>query len=188
MRRLIQMNSSVRWWALAALIALGPVLLAAPSQGQAPRKGVMVVDFDDVGRGWSYTRDVVTARVIAKLRDEPTLRVLPREQVQEAPRGSRGGFPRQAEAIPEVAAARADACLPASLPRGPGPPRARRRRGPRRWRRPPPRSAPPARSCAADSCPAVRRGGEGGGGKRAARARGGGRGKAVSHPPGGAGG
>ena len=83
------MNSSVRWWALAALIALGPVLLAAPSQGQAPRKGVMVVDFDDVGRGWSYTRDVVTARVIAKLRDEPTLRVLPREQVQEALRQAR---------------------------------------------------------------------------------------------------
>ena len=83
------MNRMMRWRVLVVLIVLAPALLVTSSQGQAPRKGVMVVDFEDVGRGWSYTRDVVTARVIAKLRDEPTLRVLPREQVQEALRQAR---------------------------------------------------------------------------------------------------
>src|SRR3989337_1887821 len=87
--RLADMRRMMRWWVLAVLIVLAPALLVTSSQGQAPRKGVMVVDFEDVGRGWSYTRELVTARVISKLRDEPTLRVLPREQVQEGPRQGR---------------------------------------------------------------------------------------------------
>lgn len=82
--RLTEMNRMTRWWALVVLIVLAPAFLVTPSQGQAPRKGVMVVDFEDLGRGWSYTREVVTTRVISKLREEATLRVVPRERVQEA--------------------------------------------------------------------------------------------------------
>ncbi len=83
------MSGQMRWWVLAVLLALGPALLAAPGQGQATRKGVMVVDFEDLARGWSYTREVVTARVISRLREEAALRVVPREQVQDALRQAR---------------------------------------------------------------------------------------------------
>lgn len=83
------MSSRVRWGVLVALIVLAPPFLVTPSQGQAPRKGVVVVDFEDLAGGWSYTREVVTTRVISKLRDEPTLRVVPRERVQEALRDAR---------------------------------------------------------------------------------------------------
>jgi curli biogenesis system outer membrane secretion channel CsgG len=74
---------------LAAILAVGPALLVTPGQGQAPRKGVMVVDFEDLARGWSYTREVVTARVISRLREDAALRVVPREQVQDALRQAR---------------------------------------------------------------------------------------------------
>jgi len=83
------MSRMTRWLAFTAVILLAPALLATPGQGQATRKGVMVVDFEDVAGGWSSTREVVTARVIAKLRDDPTLRVVPRERVQEALREAR---------------------------------------------------------------------------------------------------
>jgi len=79
----------VKRWALVALIAFAPALLITPSQGQAPRKGVLVVDFEDMAGGWSYTREVVTTRVISKLREEPALRVVPREQAQEALRAAK---------------------------------------------------------------------------------------------------
>ncbi len=81
---MVEMNERLRLWLLAASLVLGTAFLATPGQGQAQRRGVMVVDFQDMGGGWSYTREVVTTRVISKLRDEATLRVLPREQVQEA--------------------------------------------------------------------------------------------------------
>jgi len=73
------------------LVALALALSLAPAAGQAqaPRKGVMVVDFEDTSGGWSPTREVVTNRVISKLREEASLRVLPREQVQEALRTAR---------------------------------------------------------------------------------------------------
>ncbi len=44
----------------------------------------MVIDFADRVGGWSGTREAVTTRVISRLRDDQTLRVLPREKVQEA--------------------------------------------------------------------------------------------------------
>jgi curli biogenesis system outer membrane secretion channel CsgG len=77
------MSRTAGWIVLVALVLLAPALLAAPGQGQAPRKGVMVVDFEDLAGGWSSTREVVTTRVIARLRDDPGLRVVPRERVQE---------------------------------------------------------------------------------------------------------
>jgi len=79
----------MRLCVLAAILAVGPALLVTPGQGQAPRKGVMVVDFEDLARGWSYTREVVTARVISRLREDAALRVVPREQVQDALRQAR---------------------------------------------------------------------------------------------------
>lgn len=78
------MGRNARWGVLFALVLFVPALLVTPGQGQATRKGVMVVDFEDIAGGWSNTREVVTTRVIAKLRDEPTLRLVPRERVQEA--------------------------------------------------------------------------------------------------------
>lgn len=66
----------------------------------------MVVDFEDLARGWSYTREVVTARVISRLREDAALRVVPREQVQDALRQARveGGF-LDVEAAQKVARA-----------------------------------------------------------------------------------
>jgi curli biogenesis system outer membrane secretion channel CsgG len=83
------MSRIARWCVLLAVVLLVPALLVTPGQGQATRKGVMVVDFEDVAGGWSSTREVVTTRVIAKLRDDQTLRVVPRERVQEALREAR---------------------------------------------------------------------------------------------------
>lgn len=72
--------------ALAALGVLGLVLSVAMPSGLAetPRKTVMVVDFVDRTGTWPNTRDVVTARLISRLRDEQSLRILPRDRVQEA--------------------------------------------------------------------------------------------------------
>jgi curli biogenesis system outer membrane secretion channel CsgG len=83
------MSRITRWCVVTAIILLAPALIAAPGQSQAARKGIMVVDFEDVAGGWSSTREVVTTRVIAKLRDDQTLRVVPRERVQEALREAR---------------------------------------------------------------------------------------------------
>jgi hypothetical protein len=71
---------------LAVLCVLGLIGgLAVPlSQAQTPRKSIMVVDFADRVRGWSGTREAVTTRVISKLRDDQTIRVLPRDRVGEA--------------------------------------------------------------------------------------------------------
>ncbi len=73
-------------------IALAVLIVAAVGAGaaaQTPRKTVMVVEFEDIVGGWSSTREVVTVRIVGKLRDEPALRVLPREQVQDALRAAR---------------------------------------------------------------------------------------------------
>lgn len=72
---------------LAVLCLVGLVLgLAAPlSQAQAPRRTIVVMDFGDRVGGWSGTREVVTTRVIFRLRDDQVLRVLPpRDRVREA--------------------------------------------------------------------------------------------------------
>ncbi|MGH2452868.1 MAG: CsgG/HfaB family protein [bacterium] len=78
------MRRMARWLVLIAVMLLATALLAAPGQSQATRKGVMVVDFEDVAAGWSATREVVTTRLISKLREDANLRVVPRERVQEA--------------------------------------------------------------------------------------------------------
>jgi len=79
----------MRLCVLVVILAAGSALLVTPGQGQVTRKGVMVVDFEDLARGWSYTREVVTARVISRLREDAALRVVPREQVQDALRQAR---------------------------------------------------------------------------------------------------
>lgn len=72
--------------AAATLVVLGLTFGLAAGSGlaQAPRKTVMVVDFVDRTGTWPNTRDVVTTRLISRLRDEPSLRVVPRDRVQEA--------------------------------------------------------------------------------------------------------
>ena len=62
------------------------VVLCAATQGfaQDARKVVAVVDFEDLVHGWSDTSQVVTDRLITRLRDESTIRVLPRQQVEAA--------------------------------------------------------------------------------------------------------
>jgi curli biogenesis system outer membrane secretion channel CsgG len=78
------MNAKIRWPVLLVLAAIISVVLGPPGYGQASRKGVIVVDFEDLVRGWSSTREVVTTRVISSLREDASLRVVPRERVQEA--------------------------------------------------------------------------------------------------------
>ena len=73
----------------AALVGLILLLLAVPAAGQATRKALMVVDFADRVGGWSYTRETVTGRLINRLRDDTTIRVLSRDQVQDALRQAR---------------------------------------------------------------------------------------------------
>ena len=51
---------------------------------QAPRKTVMVVDFADRVGDWQSTPEAVTIRVINRLRDDQSLRVLPRDAVHDA--------------------------------------------------------------------------------------------------------
>ncbi len=70
--------------ALLCVTALTLGLVAPLSQAQAPRKTVMVVDFADRSGSWSNTREAVSARVVSRLRDDQSLRVLPRDQVREA--------------------------------------------------------------------------------------------------------
>lgn len=70
----------------AILGALGLIIgtVAPFGLAQAPRTSVMVVDFVDRAGAWPNTRDVITTRLISKLRDDPSIRVLPRGRVQEA--------------------------------------------------------------------------------------------------------
>lgn len=70
-----------RIWVLALVLVL---LMGSSLLAQAPRKAIMVVDFANRVGGWSGTGEAVTNRVIARLRDDATLRVLPRDRVQEA--------------------------------------------------------------------------------------------------------
>lgn len=79
------MNNRLR----VAFVGIILVLLAMPAAGQSPRKAVMVVDFADRVGGWSYTRETVTGRLINRLRDDATIRVLSRDQVQDALRQAR---------------------------------------------------------------------------------------------------
>jgi curli biogenesis system outer membrane secretion channel CsgG len=69
---------------LAYCFGIALLVMSAPGLAQAPRKTVMVVDLADRAGGWSNTREAVTTRVISRLRDDQTLRVLPRDRVQEA--------------------------------------------------------------------------------------------------------
>jgi len=79
------MKTTMRWFIiLLVLFGLSSALLVPPGDAQAARKGVMVVDFEDLVQQWSSTRDVVTNRVISGLRDDASLRVVPRERVQDA--------------------------------------------------------------------------------------------------------
>ena len=70
----------------AVLSVLGLLLglMAPPSPAQTKPKTVMVVDFADRTGNWADTEKAVTTRVIAKLRGDSSLRVLPRDKVQEA--------------------------------------------------------------------------------------------------------
>ncbi len=77
----------IRAWAAicAAVLMLGTGTAAA----QTPRKVVMVVDFADRVGGRTYTRETITVRIINRLRDDATIRVLSRDQVQDALRQAR---------------------------------------------------------------------------------------------------
>ena len=74
----------IRVSAILGMAALIVGMVAPFSQGQAPRKSIMVVDFVDRTGTWAGTRDVITTRVISKFRDDQALRVLPRDRVQAA--------------------------------------------------------------------------------------------------------
>jgi len=78
---------TIRVWAAFAAIVV--TLLNSPAAAQAPRKAVMVVDFADRVGGWTYTRETVTTRIINRLRDDPSIRVLSRDVVQDALRQAR---------------------------------------------------------------------------------------------------
>lgn len=80
---------NTRIWVRAALAGVVLGLFVLPVAAQAPRKAVMVVDFADRVGGWSYTRETVTTRIINRLRDDPAIRVLSRDQVQDALRQAR---------------------------------------------------------------------------------------------------
>lgn len=75
--------------ASVAVAVVVVTLLAWPAAAQAPRKAAMVVDFADRVGGWTYTRETVTARIINRMRDDPSIRVLSRDQVQDALRQAR---------------------------------------------------------------------------------------------------
>ena len=92
------MKNTRIWAAFAAvliLLAAWPALNHSLDSGsgnvaaQAPRKTVMVVDFADRAGGWTYTRETVTVRIINRLRDDANVRVLSRDQVQDALRQAR---------------------------------------------------------------------------------------------------
>ncbi len=75
-----------RWVGIVVAVV---VLVTGTATAQAPRKIVMVVDFADRVHGWNYASEAVTTRVISRLRDDPNIRVLSRDQVQDALRQAR---------------------------------------------------------------------------------------------------
>lgn len=79
-------GKKIRTRAPVVLGVLGLVLGITASLGfaQAPRRTIMVVDSADRTGTWPNTREVVATRLISRLRDEPSFRVLPRDRVQEA--------------------------------------------------------------------------------------------------------
>ena len=90
------------------------VSLAVAVQAQQPRKTVMVVDFEDVVQGWSMTREVVSAKLIAQLREDQNLRVLPRDRVVEALRQAKletSGYPDREEVLKVAKTLEADYVL-----------------------------------------------------------------------------
>ena len=92
---------------LSLVLSLGMPL----SWAQAPRKTVMVVDFADRVGGWGSTQEAVTARVINKLRDDQSLRVLPRDAVHDALKDAKvetSGFLDRDDAKKVAAALQAD--------------------------------------------------------------------------------
>ena len=70
---------------LCLVLTLGMPLAWA----QTPRKTVMVVDFADRVGGWQSTPEAVTTRVINRLRDDQSIRILPRDAVQDALRAAK---------------------------------------------------------------------------------------------------
>jgi hypothetical protein len=74
---------------LGVAVVVIVTLLGWPAAAQAPRKAAMVVDFADRAGGWTYTRDTVTTRIINRMRDDASIRVVSRDQVQDALRQAR---------------------------------------------------------------------------------------------------
>jgi len=76
---------------IACAVAVMLCVAATPGGAQDARKVVAVVDFQDLVHGWSSTSQIVTDRLISRLRDEVNLRVLPRDQVETALRSANVG-------------------------------------------------------------------------------------------------
>jgi curli biogenesis system outer membrane secretion channel CsgG len=70
-------------WVIACVLA-AMLCMTAQTFAQDTGKVVAVVNFEDLVHGWSGTSEVVTDRLIIRLRDEARLRVLPRQQVETA--------------------------------------------------------------------------------------------------------
>lgn len=71
------------------IAVVAAMLVGWPAAAQAPRKTAMIVDFADRVGGWTYTRETVTTRIINRMRDDASIRVLSRDQVQDALRQAR---------------------------------------------------------------------------------------------------
>lgn len=74
----------VRMFAVLGLIGLLFGLGAVEGGAQAVPRTVMVVDFANRSGGWPGTSDAVTDRVIAKFRENQSVRVLSRDEVRKA--------------------------------------------------------------------------------------------------------
>ncbi len=74
----------IRVLAVVGMAALTVGFVAPLGQAQAPRKSIMVVDFVDRTGTRSGTRDLITTRVLSKLRDDQTLRVVNGDRIQSA--------------------------------------------------------------------------------------------------------
>ena len=80
---------AVRTLGALGILCLVLTLGLALGWAQAPRKTVMVVDFADRVGGWQSTPEAVTTRVINRLRDDQSIRILPRDAVQDALRAAK---------------------------------------------------------------------------------------------------
>jgi curli biogenesis system outer membrane secretion channel CsgG len=76
---------------LIACLVAAVLCAAGPGLAQTGGKVVAVVPFQDLVHGWGSTSQVVTDRLISRLRDEAALRVLPREQVETTLRSANVG-------------------------------------------------------------------------------------------------